>query len=85
MRRNVTRTAIHVGRAASRKADAQDQSGKEAQVLVSPGDGVSGPDYVPRVRHHREPGAHPGTENVRLSLTKSRSNSQNYILFNDYL
>jgi len=30
MRRHVTRTAIHIGRATSRKADAEDQSGEEA-------------------------------------------------------
>jgi len=75
LRSHVTRTAIHVGHAASRKADAEDQSGEEAQVLVSLRHGVRGSDHVPRVNGHREPRAYQGTKNVRLSLTILRSNS----------
>jgi len=69
LRRHVTRTAIHVGLATSREADGEDQSGKEAKMLVSTGHGVSWSDHVPRVRRHRKPGAHTGTKNVWLSLT----------------
>jgi len=72
LRRHVTRTAIHVGRATSREADAEDQSGKKAQVLVSIGHGVSWSDHVPRVCGHREPSTHSGTKNVRLSLTTTK-------------
>jgi len=71
LRRHVTWTAIYVGHAASRKADAEDPSGEEAKVLVSLRHGVRGPDHVPRVRGHREPHAYQGTKNVRLSLTIS--------------
>lgn len=75
MRRYVTRTPIHFGRATSRKADAEDQSGEEAQMLVSLHHRVLGSDHVPRVRGHREPHAYQGTKNVRLSMMTSRSNS----------
>ncbi|KAE9526583.1 hypothetical protein AGLY_013231 [Aphis glycines] len=75
MRRYVTRTPIHFGRATSRKADAEDQSGEEAQMLVSLHHRVLRSDHVPRVRGHREPHAYQGTKNVRLSMMTSRSNS----------